>query len=64
MNLRVTPEELKSKLGSEQPPLLVCAYADDDKCRKLGVEEGLTYHEFEQKLPDVSQDRGIVFYCG
>ncbi len=58
---RISPKETyeKSKGGA----LLVCAYDDDEKCRKLQLERAISFTEFKSKLPSLSKDQEIIFYC-
>jgi hypothetical protein len=59
---RISPEEAykRSKSGDA---LLVCAYDDDDKFRTMRLEGAISLSEFKLKLPGLSKDREIIFYC-
>lgn len=59
---RVTPQEIYPRIQSGEA-LLVCAYADEARCRSMQLEGSLTLQEFEARLPDLPKDREIVFYC-
>jgi hypothetical protein len=59
---RVTPQEIYSKVQSEEI-LLVCAYDDEAKCRRLLLKGAITLAEFKSRLPTLPQDREIGFYC-
>ncbi len=59
---RVTPEEIYPKVQSGEA-LLVCAYDDEDKFRRLQLAGAISLEEFKSHLPTLAQDREIVFYC-
>jgi hypothetical protein len=58
---RISPKEAhdKSKMGA----LLVCAYDDDEKCRKLHLEGAISFNDFRSKFPEPPKDREVIFYC-
>jgi hypothetical protein len=60
---RVRAEEVYGKLQSGKT-LLVCAYEDEEKFKKLQLEGAISFSAFESKLPSLSKDQEIVFYCG
>jgi hypothetical protein len=43
--------------------LLVCAYEDDEKCKRTGVDGKMTLTAFRDKLADIARTRVIVFCC-
>lgn len=59
---RLTPQEIYPKVQSGKA-LLVCAYADEAKCRSMQLEGSLTFQEFQAKLPVLPKEQEIVFYC-
>ncbi len=59
--IRVAPEEIYEKVKSGKA-LLVCAYEDDAKFRKMQLESAISFNEFKSKLPSLSKDQEIVFY--
>ncbi|MEJ2091692.1 MAG: hypothetical protein P8X65_05805 [Syntrophobacterales bacterium] len=59
---RVTPQEIYPRVKSGEA-LLVCAYADEARCRGMQLEGSLTLQEFQAKLPDLPQYQEIVFFC-
>jgi hypothetical protein len=61
---KVSVREVRRKLEQGDGPLLVCAYADEEKCRKTGVAGALTYQQLRQRPPDIPKSREIVFFCG
>lgn len=63
MNVRVNARDVFDRMDNDPPPLLVCAYDDEDKCQNMGLDDASTYAEFERSLPDISREREIVFVC-
>jgi hypothetical protein len=61
---RIPPEEAFEEVSSGEA-LLVCAYDDDEKCRKMQLENSLTLDELEELLRkgEVSLDRRLILYC-
>jgi len=43
--------------------MLVCAYEDDAKCRRVLLEGAMTLTEFLEKLPGLDRDQELIFYC-
>jgi len=58
---RIGPEEVHQKLKSGTA-ILVCAYEDDAKFKKLQLQGAISLNEFKSKLPSLSKDQEIVFY--
>jgi hypothetical protein len=44
--------------------VLVCAYADDEQCRRVYIEDAITLSEFESDLMYIPPEKQIIFYCG
>jgi rhodanese-related sulfurtransferase len=59
---RVTAEEIHQRLKSEAA-LLVCAYEDDAKFKKLRLQGAISLNEFKSRLSSLTKDQEIVFYC-
>lgn len=59
---RISPEEIYPKLKSGKA-LLICAYEEDAKFKKLQLQGAVSLNEFKSKLPSLSKDQEIVFYC-
>ena len=59
---RVSPEEIYQRLKSGAV-LLVCAYEDDAKFKKVQLQGAISLNEFKSKLPSLTKDQEIVFYC-
>ena len=58
---RLTSEEIYQRLKSGAV-LLVCAYEDDAKFRRMQLEGAISFNEFKSKLPSLPKDQEIVFY--
>jgi hypothetical protein len=43
--------------------LLVCAYDDDEKCRKMRIKGALTMREFRKSKTRVDKRDEIILYC-
>lgn len=61
-SIRVSPEEVRQKAASGSA-LLVCAYDDDEKFKRIHLEDAISLEEFRSKLSTLSKDQEIVFYC-
>ena len=59
---RVSPEEVHQKLQAGKV-LLVCAYEDEAKFKKVQLQGAISLSEFRAKLPSLVKDQEIVFYC-
>jgi hypothetical protein len=44
--------------------LLVCAYEDEEKFKRLRLEGAISLGAFKSRLPSLSKGQEIVFYCG
>lgn len=60
---RISPKEVYQKLKSGAV-LLVCAYEDEAKFKKMQLEGAISLTEFKTKLPALTKDQEVVFYCG
>ncbi len=60
--IRISPEEARRKVTSGSA-LLVCAYEDDEKCKKLHLEGAIFLTELKPKLSALPKDQEIIFYC-
>ena len=58
---RVTSEEVYQGLKSGAV-LLVCAYEDDAKFKRMQLEGAISFNEFKSRLPSLPKDQEIVFY--
>jgi len=60
--IRITPEETYRKLQAGNA-LLVCAYDSQEQFRSLQLAGAISLPEFRAKLPSLSKEQEIVFYC-
>lgn len=60
--VRVPPEEVYQRVKSGIA-VLVCAYEDEAKFKKMQLEGAISFNEFTSRLPILSKDQEIVFYC-
>ena len=58
---RIAPEEVYAKVKSGRT-LLVCAYEDDAKFKKMQLEGAISLNEFRSKLPSLPKNQEIIFY--
>lgn len=59
---RISPEEARQKLKAGGA-LLVCAYEDEERFKKMRLEGAISLNEFKLKLLSLTKDQEIVFYC-
>lgn len=59
----VTAEDTRRKLASGESTLLVCAYDDESKCRDKHLEGAITMQQLNARLPSLSKEVELVFYC-
>lgn len=59
---RVSVEEVHGKLKSASPILLVCAYPTEQAFQSMMLEGGISFPEFQKRLPSLKKDHEIVFY--
>ena len=60
--VRISPEEARRRVLSGSV-LIVCAYEDNEKFRKMELEGAISLHELRTKTPSLSRDQEIIFYC-
>jgi len=58
---RVSAEEVHEKLKAGNA-LLICAYEDESKFKKMRLQGAISFNEFKSKIPSLSKDQEIVFY--
>ncbi len=59
--IRISAEEARKKVTSGEA-LLVCAYEDVEKFRKMHLESAISLQDFKARLPSLSRDQDIIFY--
>jgi len=60
--IRIAPEEVRQKVTSGSA-MLVCAYEDEERFRMLHLQGAISLAEFRSRLPSLSKDQEIIFYC-
>ena len=58
---RVSPEEVHQKIKAGKA-ILVCAYEDESKFKKMHLEGAISLSEFKSKLSSLPKEQEIVFY--
>jgi hypothetical protein len=59
---RVSPEEVRQKV-KEEKALLVCAYEDEEKFKRVRLEGAISLGQFKLRLPSLTKNQEVVFYC-
>jgi len=59
---RVAVEEVRQKV-KDGKALLVCAYEDEEKFKKVRLEGAISLNEFKLRGPSLTKNQEIVFYC-
>ena len=59
---RVGVDEARREVESGRA-LLVCAYDDEEKCRKLRLENAVSLHEVQRRVDSVPHNQTLIFYC-
>ena len=60
--IRISVEDARQKVTSGSA-LLVCAYDDDEKFKNNHLEGAISLNDFRAKLPSLSTEQEIIFYC-
>jgi len=60
--VRISAEETRQRVNSGSA-LLVCAYDDDEKFKNNHLQGAIALSEFKSKLPSISQNQEVIFYC-
>lgn len=58
---RISVEEARRKVKASQA-LLVCAYDDDEKYRRVNLEGSISLGAFQARLGAVPKTKEIIFY--
>ncbi len=59
---RISPEETYREMKSGEA-FLVCAYDDEKKFKAMHLEGAMSLDDFKKRLPSLSKEQEIVFYC-
>jgi hypothetical protein len=60
--IRISPDDTRKRVLSGSA-LLVCAYEDDGKFRKMHLEGAISFNEFKNRIAALPKDQEIIFYC-
>jgi len=60
--IRISPEEVRRQVTSGSA-LLVCAYEDEEKCKKVNLEGAIFLMELRSKRSALPRNQEIIFYC-
>jgi hypothetical protein len=58
---RIDAQQAHSKAQSNQA-LLVCAYEDEAKCRKLKLDGSISLASFKSRVNSLPKSQEIIFY--
>ena len=59
--IRIPAEEARKKVTSGEA-ILVCAYEDEGKFRKMHLQDAISLQDFKTRLPALSREQEIIFY--
>jgi hypothetical protein len=59
--IRIPAEEARKKVTSGEA-ILVCAYDDEEKFRKMHLQDAISLQEFKNRLPSLNKEQEIIFY--
>ena len=62
MTEQISAKEAHERVASGKA-LLVCAYRDEDACRKVQLEGSISLLELETRLSGLQKDQEIIYYC-
>jgi len=60
--VRISVEDARQKVRAGTA-LLVCAYDDDEKFSNNHLQGAISFNDFKAKLPSLSSQQEIIFYC-
>ncbi len=59
---QISPKEVYEKLKAGAA-LLVCAYEDEKKFKTFHLDGTISFDELRSRLPSLTKDQEIAFYC-
>ncbi len=59
---RISPKDARERVRAGSA-LFVCAYEDEGRCKSNRLEDAITFGEFKKRLPGLTKDQEIIFYC-
>ncbi len=60
---RISVQEARDKVRSNAA-LLVCAYPDEEKYKKMRLEGAISLQDLESRAATLSKTQELIFYCG
>jgi len=61
-DLRIGVAQARPDIASGKA-LFVCAYGDEAKCRKIGLEGSITLAQLESRVSALQKSQEIIFFC-
>jgi len=58
---RISVQQARAKTKANQA-LLVCAYEDEAKCRKLNLDGSISFTSFQSRAASLPKTQEIIFY--
>ena len=59
---RISVADARRKVRANEA-LLVCAYEDDAKCRKIQLDGSTSLTSFQSKAASLPKSQEIIFFC-
>ena len=59
---RISVADARRKVRANEA-LLVCAYDDDAKCKKVNLDGSLSLTSFQSKAASLPKSQEIIFFC-
>ena len=59
--VRIPPEVARKKVLSNEA-ILVCAYEEEEKFRKMHLDGAISLNEFKNRVSSLSKEQAIIFY--
>jgi hypothetical protein len=60
--IRISVEDARQSVSSGAA-LLVCAYDDEEKFKNNHLQGAISLNDFRAKLPALSTEQEMIFYC-
>ena len=59
---RIEPDAARRRMDAGAA-ILVCAYESDEKFQSMHLEGAESLNSLRARLPDISKEQEIIFYC-
>ena len=59
---RIGVEEARRKVAAGGA-LLVCAYDDEEKCKKVNLQGSINMTQLASRVATLPKDQEVIFYC-